>query len=68
MLLSSAALGPPALERKATAARKPALALAIRMPCALTSAGSRGTASVTRFCVCTAAMSALVPVSNVSVI
>ena len=39
----------------------------MRMPCWFTSAGRRGCASETRFCVCTAAMSALVPFSNVRV-
>jgi hypothetical protein len=49
------------------APRNPALTFAMRMPCWLTSVGRRGWASVTRFWVCTAAMSALVPLRNVSV-
>ena len=47
--------------------RKPALTLAMRIPCWLTSAGRRGAASAMRFWVCTAAMSGLVPFWNVSV-
>ena len=66
MLFSSSALGPPGLARRPTPPRKPALTFAMRMPCWLTSAGRRGCASVTRFCVCTAAMSGLVPLAKVS--
>ena len=70
MLLSSA--GPGRLgvvDCSAMTPRNPALALAIAdalqhsLP-----RGRRGSASVTRFCVCTAAMSGSVPFSNVSVI
>ena len=48
--------------------RKPGFTLEVMMPCWITSVGRRACARATRFCVCTAAMSALVPGSNVSVI
>src|SRR5438477_924229 len=67
MLLSSWASGPPAAARSPMPPRNPALTFAMRMPCWLTSVGRRGWASVTRFWVCTAAMSGLVPFWKVSV-
>jgi len=67
MLLSSSALGPPGADTSPMPPRNPAATLAIRIPCWLTSAGRRGCASDTRFWTCTAAMSGLVPCSNVSV-
>jgi len=54
-------------ERSASTIRKPGFALATTTPCCTTSAGRRGVASATLFCVCTCAMSGSVPVSNVSV-
>ncbi len=69
MLLSSPGLGPSAIvDCNAMTPRNPAFALAMVMPCALTSAGRRGVARVTRFWVWTAAMSGLVPLSKVRVI
>ena len=50
------------------ASRKPAFAFETVTPCWITSVGRRGSASVARFCVCTAAMSGSVPGSKVSVI
>ena len=47
--------------------RKPEFTFATCRPCSTTSRGRRGSASATRFCVCTAAMSGSVPVSNTSV-
>ena len=67
MLLSSAASGPPGAARRPMPPRNPALTFAMRMPCWLTSVGRRGWASVTRFWVCTAAMSGLVPFWKVRV-
>jgi len=57
----------PSSDLSATTSTLFALVLKTEMPCWFTSAGRRGTASCTRFWVCTAAMSGLVPGAKVSV-
>jgi hypothetical protein len=67
MLLSTSEGMLLSFERILTAMRKPEFTLATCSPWSTTSRGRRGSASATRFCVCTAAMSGSVPVSNTSV-
>ncbi len=67
MLLSTSDGTLLSLERRLTAIRKPEFTFATVRPCCVTSRGRRGSASATRFCVCTAATSGSVPVSNTSV-
>ena len=67
MLLSTSEGTLLSLDRRLTAMRKPEFTFATVKPCSTTSRGRRGSASATRFCVCTAATSGSVPVSNTSV-
>ena len=67
MLLSTSEGTLLSFERRLTAMRKPEFTFATCRPCNTTSRGSRGSASVTRFWVCTAAVSGFVPDSKYSV-
>ena len=67
MLLSTSEGTLLSFERRLTAMRKPEFTFATCRPCNTTSRGRRGSASVTRFWVCTAAVSGFVPDSKNSV-
>ncbi len=68
MLSSAYESSLPSSDLIETNIKKSGFCLATTMPCCVTSVGRRGVASVTLFCVCTCAMSGLVPGSKVSVI
>ena len=56
------------LDSKVSTATRSGDTFLIVMPRRITSGGSCGSASFSRFCVCTVAISTLAPISNVSLI